>query len=289
MHILTKVFVVLAAVLSLMLAAATMIYANNAETVRQAYLDAELERELISQQLEAQSNLHSREQATLMGELQARDQQLSEVREDMDTLRVENDRLRREKFEAESEVERVKGQIGQLGVASQTQATVISNYKDEVSELREAELQFRDERLELEDTIADYSSQIQVLEQTVGALEEQLAAAQQDLEALRAGGGVVREGEEPAGPVTISGPPIFGVVEAVREEPETGKTLVQVSLGSSDRMRENAKLLVFRNNEFVANVVLTKVDLQDALGEVVLRARGKQIREGDRVTTRLMP
>ena len=69
----------------------------------------------------------------------------------------------------------------------------------------------------------------------------------------------------------------------------SGKTLVQVNLGANDRVRENVKLLVFRGNTFVANLVLKRVDLQDSLAEVTLLAPGMQIQAGDRVTTRLNP
>jgi hypothetical protein len=288
-HILTKVFVVLAAVLSLMLAAATMIYAHNAEAVRGAFQRAELARVLSERTLTAQAETHARERATLMGEIGARDQQLADVRADLDALKIENDRLRREKFAAESETERIKGQISQLGVASQTQATLISSYKDEVSSLRDSELRFRDERLSLEDVIADQSSQIEVFQQEIRALEEQLASARADLERARTGVVASGEGGGPSAPVSLSGPPIFGTVKAVQTEAATGKTLVQVDLGANDRMRENVKLLVFRGNTFVANLVIRRVDLQDSLAEVTLLAPGLQVSAGDRVTTRLMP
>ena len=80
---------------------------------------------------------------------------------------------------------------------------------------------------------------------------------------------------------------MFGSVNAVRTEAATGKTLVQINLGANDRMRENVKLLVFRGGQFIGNVVLKTVDLQDSLGEVVLLSEGMQVQPGDRVTTRL--
>lgn len=290
MHILTKVFVVLSAVLSLMLASATMIYAYNAESVRTAYEHAELARLSSETALKTQSTAHASDIATLMGELEARDQRIAEIRGDVDALKIENDRLRREKFAAEADAERTKGQISQFRVAVQTQASLIESYKDEVASLREDELQFRDERLELEDVIADQSSQIEVFQQEIRALEEQLAAARSDLEAAQTGTAVARSDDAAAAtPVQLSGPPVFGTVRAVRQEDATGKTLVQVDLGANDGVRENVKLLVFRGSTFVANLVLKRVDLQDSLAEVSLLAPGMTIMTGDRVTTRLVP
>jgi hypothetical protein len=287
-HILTKVFVVLAAVMSLMLAASTMIYAYNAESIRDAFQDMKLGKELSDRTLSAQAESHARDVATLMGEIETREQEKAEVEADLTALQVQLEQLRREKFNAEAEADRIRGQITQFGVASQTQATLIENYKDEVSELRDDELRFRDERLQLEDAIADQASQIEVLQQENRALQEQLAAANADLEESRGNGAVARSnGAGSTGPIQLQGPPIRGQINAVRSEPATGKTLVQVNLGANDRMRENVKLLVFRDNTFVANIVLKNVDLQDSMGEVVLTAAGQQIRTGDQVTTRL--
>lgn len=287
-HILTKVFVVLAAVMSLMLAAATMIYAYNAESVRSAYEKADLARVLSERTLATQSESHARDIATLMGEIESRQQATADVQADLNSLKVEVERLRREKLNAEAEADRIRGQITQFGVAAQTQATLIENYKDEVSELRDDELRFRDERLQLEDAIADQSSQIEVLQQENRALQEQLASATADLEAARGNGTVTRTGGSAStGPIQLQGPPIFGSVRDVRIEQATGKKLVQIDLGANDRMRENVKLLVFRGGTFVANIVLKNVDLQDSMGEVVLAANGLEIQAGDRVTTRL--
>ena len=288
MHILTKVFVVLAAVMSLMLAAATMIYAYNAESVRTSYEKADLARVLAERTLMTQAESHARDVATLMGEIESREQEKADVQADLDTVRIEVERLRRETLTAVAEADRIRGQITQFGVAAQTNATLIENYKGEVSELRDDELRFRDERLQLEDAIADQSSQIEVLQQENRALQEQLAAATADLEAARGNGAVARTGGQGAtGPVQLQGPPIFGTGRAVQTEGATGKLLVQVDLGANDRMRPNVKLLVFRDDTFVANIVLKSVDLQDSMGEVVLAASGFDVQPGDRVTTRL--
>ena len=287
MHILTKVFVVLAAVMSLMLAAATMIYAHNAEAVRTQYETAELSRIGSERALATQSESHTREVGTLMADISALEQRNSQVRADLESAQAESERLRREKLTAEAEAERIRGQITQFGVASETQATLIENYKDEVGELRDDELRFREERLELEDAIADLSSQLEVLQQENRALQEQLASANADLEAAQTGVTAGASGETD-GPVTLAGSPVFGAVSAVRTEDATGKTLVQIDLGANDRMRENVKLLVFRGTTFVANVVIKDVDLQDSLGEVTLTAPGMSVQSGDRVTTRLM-
>ena len=288
MHILTKVFVVLAAVMSLMLAASTIIYAYNAETIRGAFQDMKLGKELSARALSNQASAHARLEATLMGEIETREQEKAAVEADLNALQIQVEQLRREKFTAEAAADRIRGQITQFGGASQTQATLIENYKDEVSELRDDELRFRDERLQLEDAIADQSSQIEVLQQENRALQEQLAAANADLEEARGNGAVARSGGAAAsGPIQLQGAPVFGTIRGVRSEPATGKTLVQVDLGANDRMRENVKLHVFRGDMFVANVVLKNIDLQDSMGEVVLAASGQEIREGDRVTTRL--
>ena len=287
MHILTKIFVVLAAVLSLALSALTMMYSVNAETIRTAYEDADLKAKAATTALNNAMQLTEGETAQLRGTINLKNSEIGQLRSRVSELELDNDRLLRDKQRAEQESARALGRIDEFRAAVQTQATVLNQVNAEVSDLRQAELEFQRIRLELEDTIADFQSQVQVLEQTTRAQGEQIAALRQENEQLRSGGTLAR-GTSSGDPITVPGASVVGEVLGVRTDTVTGRPLVRVSLGSNDRMRENVKLIVYRGGNFVANVVLRNVDLQESIGEVTLAADGVDgPRSGDKVTTRL--
>jgi TolA-binding protein len=284
-HILTKVFVVLAAVLSLLLSALTVTYSVNAEQVRRSYVDADRAREAAEVALVAQTEMHGREAEALRRGVETSEQQVAELRADLGTLQLANDRLLKELNDARLEADQVRAQITQFGVANETQTTLIGKYRDEVTRLRENELRFRDQRLSLEDTIADQSSQILVLEQQRRALEEQIA----ELRDAAQGGSLASAGEGDA-PVLTLDRYVQGRVSQIRTEAGTGEPLVQLNVGSSDGLRENVEMYVVRDGTtFIANVVVESVDLQNATARVTLTAQGASVREGDEVRSRLLP
>lgn len=286
MHILTKVFAVLAAVMSLVLASLTIMYSVNAETVRSSYDNARLNEQAAVQAFQTQQQLHSQETASLNTELQATQRTVADLQSQIGSLQIENDRLLREKRTAEVDSERVQGQVTQLGVAQETLSKIVDGYRDENKSLRDAELNFREQRLDLEDRIADQASQLQVLDATVRALREQLADAERRVEELR--GGRTVASAESAGTVRIAGRPVRGRVESVQSDPTSGGTLVRVNIGSSDRMQANAVLSVFRGSTFVGEVTLTAVDLQASTGRVSLPVNGLSVQAGDEVITRFL-
>ncbi len=286
MHILTKVFAVLAAVMSLVLASLTIMYSVNAETVRSSYDNARLNEQAAVQAFQTQQQLHSQETAALNTELQATQRAVADLQSQIGSLQIENDRLLREKRTAEVDSERVQGQVTQLGVAQETLSKIVDGYRDENKSLRDAELNFREQRLDLEDRIADQASQLQVLDATVRALREQLADAERRVEELR--GGRTVASAESAGTVRIAGRPVRGRVESVQADPTSGGTLVRVNIGSSDRMQANAVLSVFRGSTFVGEVTLTAVDLQASTGRVSLPVNGLSVQAGDEVITRFL-
>ncbi|MEM1185281.1 MAG: hypothetical protein AAGI53_09805 [Planctomycetota bacterium] len=278
MHILTKVFVVLAAVLSLLLSALTVTYSVNAEQVRTAYLDAKRERDTAHIALTARVEMTAREKEALRREIESSEQTISDLRSDLAAIESANDTLRRDLNDARLEAEQVRAQITQFGVATDTQSTLIANYRAEVTRLRENELDFRDERLALEDRIADQASQLLVLDAQRRDLLERLAERREE------GDGTGTEEDR----VVTLGLDIRGRVQQVSSDPASGNAVVQINLGSSDGLRRNAEMYVVRNgNTFVANIIIDSVDLQASTGRVTLTNDSLSVREGDAVFSRI--
>ncbi|MDQ7014700.1 MAG: hypothetical protein Q9O74_12535 [Planctomycetota bacterium] len=286
MHILTKVFIVFAAVLSLVLSVLTMAYAYNADTIRSQYTDA--------LQQAATAKADATAQKSAYADTSARQQQqISELQGLLADLDARNADLVREnttlvagKQKAENRALAIENQIGDSLQTTKAQAAVIDSMRRDNAKLRESELSLRTASLELEDRVNDLASQNDVYQATVRALREQLAAAQRDAELAMSGASGSLGSDTP---YEASGPVIRGRVSRVSFDEASGQPLIEVDIGSNDRLSENMKLHVGRGtSEFIATLVVVRTDLQTAVARVVLTNAGASVREGDLVVSRFV-
>lgn len=286
MHILSKIFVVFAAILAVLLAGLTMAYAVNADRITADY-DAERVRRLeadTSRQAEvaAASAERTRLNAQLSDTANALAAKEAEIRE----LQTTNAREIAAKREALAQAAEIANKTKILEETARTQAKLIEGYRTEVTALRDNEIQFRQRELELEDRINDLESQREVFEQTVRALQEQLTEVRNTLAAAQGGATTTASGAA-SQPFVDSGPMITARIESVERDPASGVLYARINAGSNDRIRDNMQLYIGRNNEFVGHLVITQTDLNFAIGRIDLLGRSVEVRQGDTVMSRL--
>lgn len=286
MHILTKVFVLFAAVLSLLLAALTIPFAYNANAINEAFLDERDAKDAALGQLQAQSTAFDAELSRVQGEIATIQNDLAQREAEINDLRSENTRLLTDKRNAENARDAIAGQVDQFGETIKTQTELVANYRSEITSLRDAELRFRREKLQLEDRVNDLESNNEVLTQTQRALQEQLAEAREAMDSgfsSRSGTGATS-----SDPFVYSGPAIVGRVREVERDDATGQLLARVDLGQNDQIRENMKLFITRGDEqFLANLVVVETDLEWSVGRIDTLGTDNSIRPGDIVRSTL--
>jgi|TARA_R110000782_G_scaffold54637_4_gene115441 hypothetical protein len=283
-HILTKVFVLFAAVLSILMAALSISYTVNADRVVADYRNAMARADQASNERDAIKASDSQLIAAKEEELNSARDELATREADIRRLEAANSELRIGLRSAESARESITTKIAELGVAVETQAKIIDEYKNELSRLRRAELDYRDERIDLEKQLSDLESQVIVYEQVKRALEEQLQEVRTAL-ANAANGGVAANVAR--APVEVPGAPVRGAVDQVTTDPATGELLVKINLGTNDRVRENNKLFVHRGNTYLGELVVFQVDLNHAIGRMSYTVPGMSVRANDSILTRL--
>lgn len=280
MHIVTKVLVVFAAVLCVLLAALTMAYSVNTDRLltdfKNARASAISANDLASRQV-AESNervqAFQNTLATLQAELASRDGAIRD-------LQGERSRLTSEKRAAEDARASIEQKIDQLAATGATQAGLIESYSKETTALRENELSLRKREIELTDRLSDVESQREVLDQTVRALQEQLAEARLALEQSR-GTGI--GGTPGPGVVWVA---VRGRVLKVETDPATGKLLATINVGTNDQVKERMVLNLSRGEQFLGKLEIIKTDLQWAIGRVdTLGRQGITIQPNDLVTS----
>jgi hypothetical protein len=281
-HTVTKVLVVFAAVLCVLLAALTMAYSINAERITADYraqVNAKQAAEEGARAQIAAAGAESTQKEKTIAELQ---QKLTTISNQVQSLESELAQKRLEVNTSKLAADDKNAQLNQLATTSQTQAKLIDSYRGEVTKLRDNELAFRKKETELVDHINDLESQREVQDGSIRALQEQLAEMRRTVDS--GGTAVSGGGAAPSGPYTPS-IPISGKVLQVATSKANGKPYATINVGANNQVKENMKLAISRNGQFLGNLVVTKTDLQWAVGEINTLGQKVDIREGDSVGT----
>ncbi len=285
MHILTKVFVLFAAVLSIMMAALAISYSVNADRVVDDYRDAVARADAAKSGLAAAEAANAQQTSALKENISMLEDELASRDADTRRLEASNSELRIALRQAEAGRESISSKIAQLGVAVETQAKIIDEYKDRITNLTEEVLSFRDERIDLERALSDLESQVIVYEQVKRALQEQLEELRTIANAQQPGGSQVAGFQAP---VEVAGPPIRGSIDQVSTDPASGERLVQINLGTNDRIRKNSRLYIHRSNSiYLGDIIVVSVDTNHAVGRISYSVPGQTIRTGDQVISKL--
>lgn len=277
MHPVTKVLVVLAALLSIALAALTIAFTANAERLRGDFVNereaAQAARDAASRDMSA----HSEERNRLRSEIDSLHNQVSEMTSRLDGMQRENSRLLAELRTAESASLAVQAQLDQLSATNETLSNLIARYRDEVTSLRESGLRFAQREIGLSDRVSDLSGQLEVALENNRALQEQLVEVRDQLAAAATGETVDRDA------VARPSMPIRARITDVRRGP-AGDLLVQIDAGQNDMLRAMMELSIVRGDRFLGKVVLQTVDIAASVGKVdFLGLPATEIRSGDYV------
>ncbi|MBL0926814.1 MAG: hypothetical protein IBJ11_04070 [Phycisphaerales bacterium] len=267
MHILTKFLVVVAAVLSVLLSGLAIAYTSNADR---------LKAEVLAERAKAAEAV-ARAGDTTTQSLAERESMLSEnskLQQTITTLKEQINKLEGDQAGLIAENKRL-----QLNDASYTAridqfTALIKSYQEldkarssELDQLRTRALSDARKQIELGDRINDLTGQLEVSTETNRTLQEQLVDMRQELGRAREGG-AAGAGSAAAG-VLRAPPALRATVTSVTTDVD-GSTLVAFNAGSTAGIRPNMEVNVVRPGNFVAKVLIKKVDLNEAVGRVTL-------------------
>lgn len=282
MHILTKILVVFAAVLSLALAALTSSYAMNRDTILDGYNNAIADRDKAKANYNTQSSQFAEERQKLQTEIANLNNINQSILNEKREIEGQLADLRLQSRSAEDRADSVTRQIADLGKTVDTQAKLITSQRNEIVTLREESLSTRNENIALLDRINDLESQNEVLIQSNRSLQVTIAEFQRQDDAGTVAASISGSNE----PQPLAGDLVVGRVREVRTN--NGQQYAEIDLGTRDRLRENVKLHITRNGEFVANLIVIRTDLQSSVGRVdTIGDSSVQVRPGDRVLSSL--
>lgn len=291
MHVVTKILIVFGALLSILLSGLAIAYSFNADAIRKQVDSERSEKAAVQADLAAERTKTADQVAALTAAKESSENDRARLFSEKQGLQTENAQLRASVQEAKLEADRVKNQTIQQDVTVSLQASLIKTLSDEVTKLRSDMLASSRRETQLVDRLNDLESQRQVLEQSTRALQEQLQEAKMTIEGSRSAGGAggpamgVVTGSGRTTPVEGSGPVVRGrVVQVVKSA--GGEELAEIDVGSAQGLRVNQQLTIVRDG-FLANLVLTRVELNSSVGRVDKLGRTVDVRGGDVVLSRV--
>ena len=191
---------------------------------------------------------------TVQGELAQTQQQRDKHLADLQVAQFEADERVKEAIELRSETKKLRDTIGQ-----------------QISAIRVKE----DQNLTLSGQVAEAG------EREAGALKE--IARLQDL--CRAN--KIDPRQAVVGPVPAERTNVDGKVKGAKQNASRTAELVHIYIGSDDYVSEGMTMTVYRDNNYVAQIRITDVYPDEAVGMVIERTRNGVIVRGDNVTTKL--
>ena len=280
MHTVTKVLVVFAAVLCVLLAALTMAFSVNADRIATNYRDQVNAKLAAEESARVQLAAGKAEQDSLNEKIAALQAQLTNIGTQLQQRDQELAQLRLDLNKAQLAGDTKNAQIDQIAASNKTLTLLVGSYRDEVTKLRDNELSYRKREIELVDRINDLESSGEVKDQNLRALQEQLSELRRTVDTQ----GTTPTMQGPTGGPFRPSIPISGKVLKTTTGPNA-KTYATINVGTNNQVKENMELAISRGGQFLGNIVVTKTDLQWSIGEVNTLGRKVEIREGDSVST----
>ncbi len=277
MHFLTKFLVVVAAVLSVLLAGLSVAATSNTDAV--AGRLGELERNYESA-LAQVSDLETRAQLQrelLEGRIAEARSARADAEADTERLRASLSNERRRLEEARRSVERFNSQIESFQALIATLEEADSARAAEVRELREDQIESARREIAMTDTINELAGRLEVLQETNRALQEEMTELRERAERLAEGGGEIGAGER----ATRRAPADLNTrVASVSEDPRGGQ-IVSIDAGTRDGLGEDMRLVVTRNGAFVATLIVERAGLNESVASVDVAGDGMSVSAGD--------
>lgn len=266
MHIVTKFLVVIAAILSMVLAGLAIAYSHNADRIV-AELKIQRDRAAKSDATAAaEGTQRAAESQSLQDKIKALEASLQEQTAKVTSLLSENTRLLAEANALKQASVTHSAQINDFTAVVQTYQNLQKAQSEELNTLRTKELDASRKEIELSDRINDLDGELMVTREANRSLQEQLVALREQFDRAQAGGGA-SPGSSVGDGVYLRAPAGFQArVTDVRLD--AGATLVEIDAGVSDKLKGGMSLNITRGSVFLAKLVLTEVQQNRSVGRV---------------------
>ena len=296
MHLLTKILVVLVALLVAALVPLAAVSATNQAAFKTKAADAEAKQKTAQSELSLANDAYNASIAAIqakVSDLESRIRGVSMERDKEIQMRADKERdLERARIELAD----LKGQVAAMSANDTLQTKLIDAMRQDIDSARVQYLAAEKARVELQDSLArlqgDLDSesaakrQLQEQLQKVSEEKERAVAESQRYAALH-GSLQPRAGAAPdAGLPVIADRSLSATLIDVKREPDA--VLAEINAGSRDGVKEGWVMTIADGSNFMGNLRIVQVDVNRAVGVVELedpQTRG-EVKSGQRAIAR---
>ena len=290
MHVLTKIFIVLVSLLSVLLVPLVVVFAHNEDSYKEKYQAATVQAAAANQNFHHGQLSHARREADL-------DLQIRDLVSDNDALARQREssaadlrRLHIELVESRSQQSGIRADINTISSAVATGHDLIDSLLTEVRTMRSEAVSAERRAVELDEALRDVSGQLDSAVAARRAMQEELQQIKEEhAQALQSVATYVEIFGRLDVQIAASTTPTIDLdatVVSVRRGPE--QSLAEVNAGSRDGIREGWVMMIGRSGNFLGNLRIIAVDISHATGVIELEDAGGRgrVEAGDRVYAR---
>ena len=296
MHLLTKILVVLVALLVAALVPLAAVSATNQATFKTKAADAEAKQKAAQTELSVANDAYNASVAAVqakLSDLEARIRAVTMERDKEVQMRADKERdLERARIELAD----LKGQVAAMSANDSLQTKLIDAMRQDIEGARNQYLAAEKVRVELQDSLArlqgDLDSesaarrQLQEQLQRVSDEKERALADVQRYAALHGSASPRAGATSDAGLPVVADRSLSATLIDVKREPDA--VLAEINAGSRDGIKEGWVMTIADGSNFMGNLRIVQVDVNRAVGVVELEdaeSRG-EVKPGQRAIAR---
>ena len=288
MNALTKAFVVVVTILSVVLVALVVPFAARVDDYRAQY--DQMDQKYRSQLAAANDTANKVRNAIAAkgSELETALESISALSAELDRANNDAKALEAKLNQAQLTIDRNSAAMEILSSDNQTKSDRLTKQSDQLQEHIATIADLQSQRADLSQILIDERSKVRRLSDNYMRIQEENKALQQQLLEKTAQLTIAMEKlagfvDDPETEVTSTVKPpmeIRGSVTKI-DQPTEGITFVQVNIGTRDLVKEGMEFTVYRGDEFVGKIKIASVDTAASVGQVTLSEGSVQ--EGDKV------
>lgn len=274
MHVLTKIFIVLVSLLTVLLVPLVVVYATNEDSYKNRLETAVSTAKVAEANLTATNARHTSELAQKDSQIDALTRDKSALQGNLSQLQAELTATRSRLADAENAAQMINAKLATLAESMNAGQRLTQSLVEEVRELRDSELNAQRRLVESEEALREMSRELEVVDAARRSLQEEVQRLT-ELEAkltqtvgyyVRVHGELDTNAGEIGSP-TLPDRNITATVTDVRQA--EGRTLVEINAGQRDGLKLGWELTIGDNGEYVGLIRIINVDINKATGVVV--------------------